>query len=102
MLDAIGNSNIEITTVLCGEARGVDEMGKRWAHKNGIPVESCPANWNKYGYAAGVIRNKLMAENAEALIAVWNGYSTGTKNMIEEATEKDLRVYVHFTTPPLL
>jgi hypothetical protein len=35
-----------------------------------------------------------MAEYADALIAIWDGESRGTKNMIEEATKRGLRVYV--------
>jgi hypothetical protein len=37
-----------------------------------------------------------MAENAEALIAVWDGVSRGTKNMIEEAKARNLAVYIHY------
>jgi hypothetical protein len=35
-----------------------------------------------------------MAEYADALIAIWDGESRGTKNMIEEATKRNLSVYV--------
>jgi hypothetical protein len=35
-----------------------------------------------------------MAEYADALIAIWDGESRGTKNMIEEATKRGLRVHV--------
>jgi hypothetical protein len=36
-----------------------------------------------------------MASMADALIAVWDGKSRGTKNMIETAEKMGLRVYVH-------
>ncbi len=35
-----------------------------------------------------------MAENADALIAFWDGKSRGTKNMIELAKEHKLKVRV--------
>ena len=35
-----------------------------------------------------------MAEAAEGLIAVWDGKSAGTRNMITTARERDLRVFV--------
>ena len=41
-------------------------------------------DWNKHGKAAGPIRNRQMAEYADCLIAVWDGKSRGTKNMIDE------------------
>lgn len=54
-----------------------------------------PADWNKYGKKAGPIRNKKMANYAEALLAIWDGKSCGTKNMIQQAKENNLRIYVH-------
>jgi len=35
-----------------------------------------------------------MAAYAEALVAVWNGTSRGTRHMIEEARQRGLRVFV--------
>ena len=45
-LDEIKNM---IDEVVCGEATGVDSIGKEWAIKNGITVKSFPAEWDKYG-----------------------------------------------------
>src|ERR1700731_1798631 len=46
--------------------------------------EEIPAEWVKYGKAAGPIRNKKMAELGDALLLIWNGTSKGSKNMKEE------------------
>lgn len=35
-----------------------------------------------------------MAKYADALVAVWDGRSKGTRHMIETATREGLRVYV--------
>ena len=40
------------------------------------------------------MRNVEMAENANALIAFWDGKSKGTKHMINIATERNLPVRV--------
>ncbi len=37
------------------------------------------ADWNKYGKKAGPVRNRKMADYAEALIAVWDGKSRETR-----------------------
>jgi hypothetical protein len=37
-----------------------------------------------------------MADNATALIAVWDGKSNGTRHMIEIAKEKGLKTYVEY------
>lgn len=82
------------SVVLCGCARGVDQLGYEWAIDHDIPVELWKAEWDNYGKAAGMIRNKQMAENAQALIAIWDGYSKGTANMIDIAKRMKLKVYV--------
>jgi len=38
---------------------------------------------------------RQMAEYADALIAVWDGKSRGTRNMIDEAARKNLKLFVH-------
>ena len=73
-----------IDEVVCGEAKGADSLGKQWAEENNIPVKSFYPEWERLGRAAGIIRNHLMGDYADYLIAFWDGKSRGTKNMIEE------------------
>jgi predicted Rossmann fold nucleotide-binding protein DprA/Smf involved in DNA uptake len=82
------------SVVVSGTARGADRLGELWAAKRGVPVEKYPADWDKHGKSAGYKRNELMAANAEALIALWDGESRGTKHMIDLARRKGLRVFV--------
>lgn len=97
--DAVAASKFLIHQVVCGMARGVDLLGKEWAEAVGIPVAKFPADWNKHGKRAGYLRNEQMADNADALIAIWDGVSKGTANMIETARKKKLKVYVHIIQP---
>lgn len=83
------------TVVLSGTARGVDRLGETWANSNAIPIERYPADWDRYGKSAGYIRNKQMAGEADALIALWDGESKGTRHMIEIANSLDLPMYVY-------
>lgn len=86
--------NKKPTAIICGDARGADTLGKRYAKERNIPVELFPAEWNKYGNRAGYLRNTQMANNADALIAFWDGKSRGTGNMIEIARKKNLPVRI--------
>ena len=79
---AIKESGFKVTEVVSGRAKGVDKLGERWADHNKIPVKPFPADWDKHGKAAGLIRNEEMARYADALVAVWDGESRGTLNMI--------------------
>lgn len=80
--------------VLCGMAKGRDMAGKRYAEQRRFHVRYFPADWQQYGRRAGIVRNELMAQNADALVAFWDGSSRGTKNMIETAQRYGLAVRV--------
>lgn len=77
--------------IVSGHARGVDQLGERFATEHGFKVKQFVADWDKYGKSAGYIRNKQMANYADALIAFWDGKSPGTKMMIDLAKEKGLK-----------
>src|SRR5690349_12043035 len=71
------------TEVVCGMARGVDMLGRGWAITHKLPVKEFPADWARYEKKAGYVRNQEMARYADALVAIGDGSSTGTKHIIE-------------------
>lgn len=81
-------------TVVCGMARWADLLGEKYALDRGFQVQRYPADWDKYGKRAGYIRNEQMAQNADALVAFWDGESRGTKHMIDLAHRYGLKVRV--------
>ncbi len=95
LLEALDRSGYgrRITEVISGGARGVDSLGERFADEYGIQNTQYLPLWEKYGKSAGYKRNILMAENADALLAIWDGKSKGTKHMIDIATGMGLKVY---------
>ena len=80
--------------IVSGTARGADQLGERYAAERGYQVRRFPADWDRHGKAAGPIRNALMADSADALIAFWDGMSRGTKNMIDTAKNRGLSVRI--------
>ena len=84
----------DISVVISGAAKGIDSLGEEWAELHNVPCEVYPADWTKFGRSAGPRRNTQMAENADALIAIWDGESRGTNNMINTASKKGLIVKV--------
>ena len=93
-------SGINPSVVLSGAARGVDRLGEMWAEANSVPIERYPADWNTHGKSAGYVRNVEMADNADALIAIWDGESKGTKHMIDIAERKQLIVFIFMACSP--
>lgn len=96
---AVDNSGFEIKEIVSGGAKGIDELGELFAKKNRLNLKKFPAKWTKYGNKAGMVRNREMAEYADALIAIWNMKSKGTSNMISEAKSLGLKVYVYEVYP---
>ena len=70
-------------SLVSGMAKGADMMGYLFAREHWITCHEFPADWNKYGKAAGFRRNQEMAIFSDGLVAFWDGKSHGTKHMIE-------------------
>lgn len=83
-----------------GQKYGTDYLGERYAKEKGYSIKLFRANWDKYNKAAGPIRNGEMAGYANALIAFWDGKSTGTDDMIKKAKDNNLLVRVVLYTNP--
>lgn len=81
------------TTVVHGNARGVDRMAHQEAQKAGLLVEPHPADWDRHGKGAGFIRNEEMAKlGADLLIAFWDGKSRGTLDMMERGAAHGISI----------
>jgi hypothetical protein len=84
-----------ITLVLTGGAAGVDQMGERWAWSHKVQTKLYPTPWAEHGKAAGPIRNRQMASEADALVLLWDGKSPDSKNMLAEAQRAGLQIIEH-------
>ncbi|QIN79644.1 DUF2493 domain-containing protein [Rubrobacter marinus] len=93
---AIAASGFEVTQIVEGGATGVDSSAAWYAEQSGIPYKSFPADWTRHGKAAGPIRNREMADYADALLVIKReGEETsGTASMIREAKKRGLPVHV--------
>jgi hypothetical protein len=74
-----------MTGIITGGAGGVDTIAYWWARFNGLPCSVYRAQWSTHGRAAGPIRNHKMAIECDGVIAIWDGKSRGTDNMISQA-----------------
>ena len=88
------NCNREDVQIVSGGARGADKLGEEYAKKAGLALKVFNADWDNLGKRAGIIRNAEMAKYGTHLVAFWDGKSRGTKNMIEVASRRGLKVEV--------
>ncbi len=86
------------TEVVSGGARGADRLGEQWAAAHALPVKRFIPRWRDpdgtYYPGAGHARNSDMASYADALVAVWDGRSKGTGDMIQKAEKAGMPHYV--------
>lgn len=75
------------TEVVSGGARGIDELAKMAAFKYNLGYKEFPADWDKYGKAAGFVRNTWIADYVDCGIAFWDGKSHGTQDTINKLKE---------------
>ena len=84
------------SVVIHGGCRGADKMAGFVAELLGMKVKVFPADWKRYGKAAGPIRNKKMLDEGcpDVVLAFHEDISRskGTKNMIEQACERGVDV----------
>jgi len=83
--------SLPIGEVVSGGASGSDAEGEEWARSRGIPIRVFNADWNTYGRAAGPIRNRDMAQYADA-VALFPG-GRGTASMKREALAAGIRIF---------
>lgn len=94
-------SSYENVTLVSGHAKGADTLAEKYAAEKGIAIKIFPAEWTKYGKAAGPIRNRVMLDYAKeqtpVIVAFWNGESRGTGNMIKQAQKAgvECHIYLH-------
>lgn len=93
----LGYDEIEIVS---GNCSGADQLGERYAEEHDIPYNVFPADWSKYGKAAGPIRNSAMldyAKNCEMpiVIAFVSPKSKGTLDTVNKAKKLGFKIYIN-------
>ena len=76
---------IEVTEIVSGGARGIDQCARRYAKERGLKLTEFLPDYARYGRAAPIKRNELIAEYADGGIAFWDGRSKGTEYTVKYA-----------------
>ena len=80
--------------ILSDGCRGTDSLAKQYAIAHSYAWECYPAEWARYGKAAGPIRNRRMVECADYVIAFWDQKSRGTRSLIEYAERAQTPLHI--------
>ena len=84
-----------ISLIVSGGAKGIDQLAEEYANEHNIAKLIFMPEYDKYGSRAPLERNKTIVENADIVIAIWDGKSRGTKFTIGYAEKVGKTVEVH-------
>lgn len=89
----LDTTKFEIDRILHGGAQGVDQFVDIWCHENSVETDVHPIPdwaWDQVGSKAGPLRNSYMVERADAVVAIWDGESPGTLDVIKKSDARGL------------
>ena len=81
ILDKI-HDRVGITLLVHGGASGADSLAGEWAESRGVPVRVFAADWDRYGYRSGPVRNAQMLREAKPRLCVAFRGGRGTADMV--------------------
>ena len=90
----------EPSLIISGGARGIDACAEEYARQHGIPTLILRPDYRRWGRIAPILRDKAIAEACDALLAVWDGRSRGTKFTVDHARKLGRPVRVFLAGPP--
>lgn len=85
----------DATLIISGGAVGVDTLAEKYADEKGIKKLILYPDYELYGKSAPLIRDKLIVDNADLVIAVWDGVSQGTGFTISYAKRRNVPCEVY-------
>lgn len=87
----------DVTEIISGGAKGVDTCAREYAERHQLKLTEFLPDYRRYGRGAPLKRNIQIIENADLVLAFWDGVSRGTKHTIEQAESMDVPVtIIHF------
>lgn len=84
--------NVEIVS---GGAKGVDTWAVEQAKWIGNRTTVFPANWAAHGWGAAFMRNYLIVNHADVVVAFWFGRSRGTQHTLKLAKYSKKPAFVY-------
>ena len=71
--------------LVSGGAMGVDSYAAEYAKNRGLKLTVFLPQYDLYGRAAPIVRNKKIVDYADRIVAFWDGKSKGTLSVIRYA-----------------
>ncbi len=85
----------ETTLIISGGAEGIDTEAERYADRAGIKKLILPPDYDLYGKQAPLIRDRIIVDMADMVVALWDGESAGTMFSVSYAKQSGVPVKLY-------
>lgn len=86
-------SNIQVSAII--EGGGIEKYIRRHARIHNIRVFSVDLERDKYGVEAESIRDDILVNESDMGVAIWDGSSQGTLNLINKMKRSGKRMIIY-------
>lgn len=88
----------DTTEIISGGAKGVDASAREYALRHGMKLTEYLPEYSRYGRSAPLKRNITIIENADLVLAFWDGTSHGTKFVIDNCEKRNIPIKIYVFT----
>lgn len=88
----------DTTEIISGGAKGVDAAAREYALRHGMKLTEYLPEYSRYGRSAPLKRNITIIENADLVLAFWDGASRGTKFVIDNCEKRNIPIKIYVFT----
>lgn len=81
-------------TVIHGAAKGADSLARIWCERTHTPMLPFPAQWDRYGTAAGGVRNQQMIDEGKPQLLLSFPGGPGTRDMTDRCLAAGIPVKI--------
>ena len=72
-----------VEEIVSGGATGVDSCAAEYAKRRGLKLTEFLPQYDHYGRAAPIVRNREIVDYADEILILWDGKSKGTLSVIK-------------------
>lgn len=84
-----------VTEIISGGAKGIDTDARTYALRHGIKLTEIRPEYERYGRGAPLRRNIEIIEQADLVLALWDGHSHGTRFVVKTCHKRGIPVKVY-------
>lgn len=86
------------TQLISGGAKGIDTKTREFALSHGIQILEILPDYELHGRSAPILRNNVIIDQSDLVIAFWDGKSRGTEYVINRCLNVNKSIIVYKMT----